>query len=276
MSIKNRPDGWATLKWGDAPSSLGNEGHVVSQFTDGMVVYGRQNETAILGNAEISDIKYYFKDEKLVMIDFVCEATSGNQRLLDYAIEQFGQPQLIEVNNDQYGWLDDYLNVFISMYSGKPAMMRFLLTSVSNGDTNPTFHIKPLTGKLDGFGGLKWGDSPNKLGDAKLIHNSAELKRSIYTKNNEITKFNGFGVKVVCYIFLESKLVFVVVTFADSATKEQLKNYTLKLLGNPYAIYNDGYKYEWIDDDFLASLQLSDTSGNNLVFGLRNKLYLVR
>lgn len=112
-AIKDSPEGFRGIKWGNPPSALGEaaiviENHDVIKIT----VYSRQGDKMSLGSAELVVIGYVFWDNKLMGV--AVRANHGEfENLKDVATEKFGLPEPPGEYVDAYSWGDD--KVFIHL-----------------------------------------------------------------------------------------------------------------------------------------------------------------
>jgi hypothetical protein len=262
--IKNRPDGWGGIKWGDSPEKFGKHGVLIERDGKRLEVFKKTKDTAVLGGVRIIEIRYYFVDNKLAMIDFLC-AKSTKPELLSYAVEEFGKPQLTEINYTIFGWYDDIVNVCISesLFEQYTAM-RFLSDTFALSENFLKFTLKPIPNKekLKGFGSMKFGDPLELLGkDKVLITTNKALKTATYKKNQEVASYNNFKIETVLYHFSESnflflfyqtKLILIQIFFANTVANEQLKEYAMAQFGAPALVSADELNYQWADSSGFA------------------------
>jgi hypothetical protein len=226
--IKNRPTGWGGLAWEDPPDKLPTNRILISDDITNGKTYIIPGETAVFGDANASVIKYYFKEEKLIMVDFLCESTQV-ERLFKYAVTQFGPPPFQGAEEDKFAWADEDVGVYFQFKknNAKFGLMRYLLYEYSTNDTFGAFPLKtiPNKNKLNGFGGIKLGDPLEVLreeNELSLIRTIPHYGIETYTKKREVKKWNDFEIKMILYNFLESKLVTVDIRFVEETESEQL------------------------------------------------------
>jgi hypothetical protein len=271
--IRNRPDGWNELCWHDSPEKLGPKKVLISDNTTIGAQYEIPGESAVLGAAKISNIKYYFKDNKLISIDFVCPDSLGNE-LLSHATEQFGSPNAVSADEKEYVWVDGVIIIHIIFGSSQQSQtsMRYILQEFAKGVNAPDFSLKPIPNKSI----LEDVFIITNKNDLELIPNMGvlkddyhELKITTYKKKKgEIKYLAGFEIKSVYYIFSRSKLVCVSINFSDTVSSDALKTRLIELFGEPTYVSNDDLQCDWVDDNIDIDVFFRDDhKGGKLYFG---------
>jgi hypothetical protein len=264
LPIKNRPEGWNGIKWGSPVKALGSERLLIEENTENGDQYIIPTEATTLGMSQINEIRYSFKEDKLIGVDFFC-SEHERKELLQYAIEKFGNPQYIGANEDKFAWGDDLVCIYINYNAKKTGvMLRFLLTTYIN-DRNffPLSALRDVPNKdiLINFGSLKIGDSLTRLnGQEKLIKQDRQLEVSIYEKDNDFKFFESYKIKKFYYFFHRSKLFYIKILFDDNIasnpTEKPLKDYFLELFGTPTYTCANELRYHWYDSsDFGIFLE---------------------
>jgi hypothetical protein len=272
-SMQNRPDGWNELRWHDSPEKLGPQKVLISDSPTMGAQYEIPGETAVLGGAKISNIKYYFKDNKLISIDFICPNNLGNE-LLSYATEQFGPPNLVSADEKEYVWVDDVIVIQIILGSNQQsqASMRYILLDFTKGINAPDFSRRPIPNKSileDVFIIINKNNLELIPNNAVLKKDYPELKITTYKKKKgEVKYFAKFEIKSVYYIFSRSELSYVSIVFSDAISAHALKSRLVELFGQPAYISNDDLYYEWVDDEIDIAVFFRDNhKGGELYFG---------
>jgi hypothetical protein len=261
--IKNRPDGWNGIRWGNTPNALGPRRSMTANNTAMGVQYIIPGETAVLGKAQIKEIKYYFKENILIAIDFLYPETEKNE-LMNYVSEKFGPPQFEGLNETKFVWFDDFLCIYVNMDSNNYGLstLRYLLKSFSNGKNFPAFPFKPIKGKerIKNLLDIKIGDDFDLISnDLIMLNSNGKFGSLMFKKNNEVTELEGLKIKSINYNVLDSKMFLTDVFFDDSVKVEQVQKCIIQLIGTPNYVSKDGQFFAWYDgSDFDAMLLLDE------------------
>lgn len=81
--IKDSPDGFREIKWGDKPSALGAS--TLVEETRGLQVYVKHNENLKMGEANLTAIAYMFMEKKFIGTAITSKG-SDNSRALKTAL----------------------------------------------------------------------------------------------------------------------------------------------------------------------------------------------
>lgn len=120
-SMKNSPDGFRGIKWGDPISALGKTAQMVEENkVDETKFYIKTDEDLTLGGASLSAIAYVFWREQFATVMIRCKSPSEFEALKAVAVERFGTPVKPNRFIESYGWLDD--NAFVSVSQNPPTM----------------------------------------------------------------------------------------------------------------------------------------------------------
>jgi hypothetical protein len=276
--IKNRPDGWNGITWGSPQDTLGKDRIFISETTEDGALFIKPGETSVFGNAQINRINYYFKKNQLTRIDLYCNE-SEQKELLDNAVKIFGNPQNVGVDDNEFLWFDDVVAIHIQFKSkaAKYPVLRFLI--IPANENYSLFHPKPIKNinNIEGFGGLKFGDSPELLGEQKvLIAINKSKNAEKYKKINDMALYENFEIKDVLYCFSDSKLFMIEISFVDSVNAEQLKEYMMEQFGIPEIsrTYGKEVEYQWNGGEITIVLKCYQNNvGAKLVYGLWDVIY---
>jgi hypothetical protein len=116
----------------------------------------------------------------------------------------------------------------------------------------------PMKDRPDGFAGLKWGDSADKLDDYIMFSESASGGPEQYVVPGDGREWEGFAVDEMKFSFKKNQLVMVRLSFAESVKSDAIKEYALKKYSDPSleSKRNGGVSYVWNDDDFGVILTI--------------------
>jgi hypothetical protein len=144
----------------------------------------------------------------------------------------------------------------------------FLMQSESKGYVFQTLPYRP-----SGFWGVKWGDSPDKIGDEKKLIKENKAKHIIvYELQNELQKkgifFRGYDVERLRFVFFHNKFVVFTIYFKNKYAKDTLLPSFEELLGQPLLIHpkNSDARYIWMDNEFTVDLNIYSNAPATLTF----------
>jgi hypothetical protein len=264
--IKNRPEGWNGIAWEDPPKSLGKARKFLGEISEFGAQYTTENELLSFGNAKIREIKYYFNDNKLVIIEFTFKRTERKE-ILRRAVEKFGPPQFNGINDDIFAWFDDVICVYLNFESHRKCcgFMRYMLRSSSNTTNFPAFSLKPIPSKniLLDFLGMKFGDTLESSREKLIfVRDNQEQGIEIYRKEEEIISWENLKVKNVHYWFYRSKLFFVNIIFDETTKRERIEEYLILKFGMPVSISQDEQIFQWYDGNEFAISMIFNINGD--------------
>lgn len=103
-AMKDSPDGFRNLKWGDPVSALGET--TLRETSMGMEIYEKKEEKLSIGTAELIKIGYAFYNNHLttVLIKFTGESNESIIREAMFA--RYGFPDIYKPHINKYNWLD--------------------------------------------------------------------------------------------------------------------------------------------------------------------------
>ncbi|MDR0651714.1 MAG: hypothetical protein LBG12_00260 [Synergistaceae bacterium] len=264
--IKNNLTEWNGISWSDAPERLGENG-ILTETSGDMTSYVVRGETAALGGVEIGEIKYRFKTGKLAALDFICASPAENARAEEYAIKRFGPPQKMSEEENILYWSDESYAIYLVNNPGERALLRFIHSRKTNKDFAFSFRNKRIKNMPDGFGGLRWKDSPEALEeDLILIDADNAYRRSCYKKPEE-NPYLGRAVEKALYFFINRRFECVQIYFKKSNSEESLRLLTSEHFGNAMVISADERLYIWGDDEFIVSLEIFEGGGGMIALG---------
>jgi hypothetical protein len=193
----------------------------------------------------------------LAVLEFTCEDFKDNEKLLNFAVKNFGNAQVTSDDDLKYVWFDNDMDIYLEISVGKPAILRYSFSSLVGHDNYPYFKFKTILNIPREFNGLQWGDSYDKLDNhGILIGTSSDGDELRYADNRELKILDNLHIESTGYSFFKSKLFFVGILFAQSLSNEQLIKYSLERFGTPMSISLDGYKYQWYDRYHGITVQL--------------------
>lgn len=107
--IKNSPDGFRGIKWGEPPAKLGARDKLGE--VEVMSAYTRQGDEMSIGEAELNEIRYMFVQDRL-FLGVVIEAKNkfNCDRLREAMISGYGEPSDDETD-DALWWIDDAVTI---------------------------------------------------------------------------------------------------------------------------------------------------------------------
>jgi hypothetical protein len=130
----------------------------------------------------------------------------------------------------------------------------------------PSIPNKPVD-----FWGIYWADSPDKLGNDKVLFRKNQKRQGeVYDiKRNDIS-FEDFQISQVRYVFYYKKLTDVVITISDK-NNDDIFARTKKIFGKPVSFSKEGLtEYIWMDDEIMVTLAMSAKSFPHLNLPIRN------
>jgi hypothetical protein len=94
-----------------------------------------------------------------------------------------------------------------------------------------------------GWGSIKWGDAPEKLGNDRILLSSYKIKSidinlEVYKKQTELKMLGDFEIEKVEYTFANSKLYRVVIVFEKEISFEKIKKFLVAQYGKPITDYS--------------------------------------
>ncbi|MDR3280877.1 MAG: hypothetical protein LBT23_10225 [Synergistaceae bacterium] len=131
-----------------------------------------------------------------------------------------------------------------------------ILLCAANADAF-SFAIKPVTNRPDGWGGLVWGDPPEKLGESRVRTDTAEDNKEAYIREGETTNLGAAAIGRVKYHFFDGRLAAVDFTSLDQSEDIPLLDYASREFGDIQIVSADDDLCEWFDNEieiYLVSL----------------------
>lgn len=110
-AIKDSPDGFRGIKWGQPPSALGK---YTTLLVDGAtIVYTKNDDKLKIGGADLKYIAYVFWENKFMSVIIRTEGLSNSDALKAAMFERYGEPQYEQgVLQSDHTWSDK--NVLIT------------------------------------------------------------------------------------------------------------------------------------------------------------------
>jgi hypothetical protein len=113
--LKDQPDGFAGLKWGDGAGKLAEEGIMFSE--------GNAEQYVVPGDGRtwegfaIDEIKFSFKKNQLVMVRLSFAESVKPDKIKDFAMKKYAEPSLESNRNGgtSYVWNDDDFGVILQI-----------------------------------------------------------------------------------------------------------------------------------------------------------------
>lgn len=121
-TMKNSPDGFRGIKWGDPVSALGETARLIEEDKlSEAEFYLRTDEEMSLGGASLHTVAYVFWKGKFTTVIIRCNGSSDFDALKAVAVERFGTPVKPNRFIESYGWLDD--NALVSVSKNPATLM---------------------------------------------------------------------------------------------------------------------------------------------------------
>jgi hypothetical protein len=142
--------------------------------------------------------------------------------------------------------------------------LRFVHSREANAGYQLRFQKKRMQNFPDGYGGLKWGDTPEMFGsNGALVDLDGDLKMSLYKKRVEDqTSYLGCEVEKVRYYFETNCGLFAIdIYFAKSASAYSLRCQASENFGNAPVIRDDEQEYLWGDEENVVGLEIYQGGG---------------
>lgn len=102
-AIKDSPDGFRGIKWGEPPSALG-----ASKLTEeayGVQIYVRHDDKLKIGNANLTEISYIFNEKKFVGTIIASKGSDNNRALKNALMLRYGM-DFHETPQGEVVWFD--------------------------------------------------------------------------------------------------------------------------------------------------------------------------
>jgi hypothetical protein len=128
------------------------------------------------------------------------------------------------------------------------------------------YDLRELPYKPNDFGGVKWGDSPDKLGDEKkFIRENRQKQIVVYDLSTKNVFFNKYRAGKTRYLFSYNQLVSVRIYFQNKHGKDDLLlPHFAELFGQPIISESDKKtsvtRYIWMDNEFTIDLSMHSKS----------------
>lgn len=107
--IKNSPDGFRGVKWGDPPSALGDRDKV--EGTPLLSTYIKKGDALSFGDAEVKEIEYTFvRDRLFAAATITVKYKRDCDRLKDALVAEYGTPSLDE--KEKTVWKLDTITIY--------------------------------------------------------------------------------------------------------------------------------------------------------------------
>jgi hypothetical protein len=121
--LKDAPEGFAGLKWGDPPDGLEGDATLFDEENSkGPEQYVLQGEDLAWDDFRISEASFSFREKKLVLVRLTFINSADAEKLKDHLIEKFGNPSLVKEINGGVSrlWEDEEIGVTLRIFPGKP------------------------------------------------------------------------------------------------------------------------------------------------------------
>jgi hypothetical protein len=125
------------------------------------------------------------------------------------------------------------------------------------------YDIKELQYKPNDFWGVKWGDSPDKLGgEKKLIRENKEKHIAVYDLSPKNAFFNKYSVEKARYLFLHNQFISIKIYFQNKPIIDDLLSDFEGLFGKHTLIDKkpSETRYFWIDNELTIGLIIHSKS----------------
>ncbi len=117
FAMKNSPDGFRGIKWGDPVSALGNKQNIRFEGqADGFDIYTRTTDKLAFGDVPLEFIIYFFCNDKFVLVGIDCKDEYADMIMRIFKT-RFGVPTQPNKYLDEYEWKDG--NALITMKHDK-------------------------------------------------------------------------------------------------------------------------------------------------------------
>jgi hypothetical protein len=130
----------------------------------------------------------------------------------------------------------------------------------ASSELGATLELPPLKNRPEGFGGLVWGDPPEKLDAGRITFSESEDPDSeTHTISGEGLAWGDFQVNDARLQFRRGKLVMVHVWFIESTDTEKLVDYAMEQFEKPSiekSADGGGKIYLWDDEEIAAILNI--------------------
>lgn len=111
--MKNSPDGFRGLKWGDPATKI--QGRKIVEDSGYLKIFVDPKAKLSLGNVPLESINYVFCKNRLMGVDLRF-SNSHFQDMKQILYTQYGQPISEKPHIDRFGWLDDNAMVNLEKY----------------------------------------------------------------------------------------------------------------------------------------------------------------
>jgi hypothetical protein len=128
----------------------------------------------------------------------------------------------------------------------------------------------------DGWGGVKWGDRPEELGDDKVcLGRSPDTYEKVYKKDNDVNMLGEIPLTAIEYSFINDQLFSVDFISTEVFLKDSFYAYLVDRYGEPFFIDNrgeGGERFLWGDHEFSIILDTLEADRISAIF-LNRKIY---
>lgn len=102
-AIKDSPDGFRGVKWGDKPTALGAS--KLEEEAYGIQIYTRHKEKLKIGEANLTEILYFFNEEKFICVTIESKGSNNIKALKTALTLRYGE-DFIESPHGELIWGD--------------------------------------------------------------------------------------------------------------------------------------------------------------------------
>lgn len=114
-AIKDSPDGFRGIKWGQSPAALG-ENAILVDSSGKKSFYYIKGDNCRIGEADVDCISYFFWDNKFITATILAEGEFNSSALKAAMIEWYGEQYDLD-SDGEHVWSDDnaYITLTIEM-----------------------------------------------------------------------------------------------------------------------------------------------------------------
>jgi hypothetical protein len=122
LTLKNSPDGFGGLNWGDSAKKLGDDKILFNEGkSDASQSYTIPGEGIKWDDFEISDVNFFFRYDQLVMVRIYFTDSTDTEQLKKHAMEKYDEPTLTKTDDGgvSYLWRDEVIGVSLQIYPNR-------------------------------------------------------------------------------------------------------------------------------------------------------------
>lgn len=135
------------------------------------------------------------------------------------------------------------------------------------------YEMPKIQNSPEGFRGLKWGDSAEKLPNKSLVEQDGDISQ-YYIRTDDKLSIGDANLETICYAFFQDKFRYVAIRFYGYENFDNLLRAFKAQFGTPKRPNRYLDKYTWMDSDVFIIVQYNDISEKGQAMISNTKLML--